>query len=93
VFDRLRGVNLELKPSKRNLFQKSVTFLGHVVSEQGIKTDPEKVKAVRERHEPKCLEDIRSFLGQVGYYRSHVLQYADIAAPLFDLTRKSRDWR
>jgi hypothetical protein len=64
------------------LFQKSVTFLGHVVSKQGINTDPEKVKAVHERHKPRCLEDVRSFLGVVGYYRSHVPQYADIAAPL-----------
>jgi hypothetical protein len=60
VFDILRGVNLKLKPAKCNLFQKSVTFLGHVVSEQGINTDPDKVKAVRERHvhEPRCLEDV-----------------------------------
>jgi hypothetical protein len=63
------------------------------VSEQDINTDPEKVKAVRERHEPRYLEDVRSFLGLVGYYCSHVPQYADIAAPLFDLTRKGRDWR
>jgi hypothetical protein len=79
VFDRLRGVNLKLKPAKCNLFQKSVTFLGHVVSEQGINTDPEKVKALRERLEPRCLENVGSFLGLVGYYRSHVPQYADIA--------------
>ena len=44
VFQRLRLANLKLKPSKCIFFQRSVTFLGHVVTEDGVRTDPEKIK-------------------------------------------------
>jgi hypothetical protein len=43
LFDRLRDTKLMLKPAKCSLFRPSVSFLGHVVSAQGINTDPEKV--------------------------------------------------
>jgi hypothetical protein len=75
VFDRLKGVNLKLKPTKCNLFQKS---------EQGINTDPDKVKAVRERNEPRCLEDVRSFLVLVGYYRSDYYTYSSVLCYFFE---------
>ena len=42
VLDRLKNAGLEIKPSKCHLMRKSITYLGHVVSEHGIKTDPEK---------------------------------------------------
>ena len=43
IFQRLRKAHLKLKPSKYHFFQKQVTFLGHIVSDQGINTDPDKV--------------------------------------------------
>lgn len=48
IFERLRDANLKLKPSKCNLFQKSVKFLGHVVSEEGVQTDPDKNRGNQE---------------------------------------------
>ncbi|CAC5375540.1 unnamed protein product [Mytilus coruscus] len=51
VFQRMREANLKLKPSKCILFQKSVKFLGHVVSEHGVQTDPEKIEAEHDGRE------------------------------------------
>lgn len=63
IFQRLKNANLKLKPSKCNLFQKSVKFLGHVVSDKGVHTDPDKTEAVRIWPVPKTVKEVRSLLG------------------------------
>lgn len=90
VLGRLRSAGLKLKPEKCSLMRKSVSFLGHVVSEAGIATDPEKIKAVAEWPEPTSVKEVRSFLGLAGYYRRFVKGFAEIAAPLHALTRKDQ---
>jgi transposase InsO family protein len=90
ILERLRKAGLKLKPEKCSLFQKSVSFLGHVVSEHGIGTDPKKVQAVTEWPVPSCVKDVRAFLGLTSYYRRFVQDYATIAAPLNALTRKNQ---
>ncbi len=92
VLDRLRHARLKLKPSKCHLFQKSVAYLGHIVSSEGVATDPEKVKAVAEWPTPKCVRDVRSFLGLASYYRKFIRRFAEIASPLHALTEKSREF-
>ena len=82
-----------LKPEKCDLFRKSVTFLGHTVDENGISTDPAKISALTKRPRPRSVEDVRSFLGLAGYYRDHIPNYADIAAPMTELTKKSKEWQ
>ena len=79
VLGRLRSAGLKLKPEKCALFQKSVSFLGHVVSDDGIATDPKKIKAVVEWPVPKTIREVRAFLGLAGYYRRFVLHFASIA--------------
>jgi len=69
VFERLRTAGLKLKPEKCFLLQKSVSFLGHVVSGHGIATYPSKIKFVAEWPTPRSLRDVRAFLGLAGYYR------------------------
>ena len=90
VFDRLRSAGLKLKPEKCTFFRHSVSFLGHVVSEAGIATDPEKVKAVADWPVPTSLREVRSFLGLASYYRRYVEGFAKIAAPLHALTKKGQ---
>ena len=90
VLERLRQSDLKLKPSKCRLMQLRVNFLGHVVSGDGIATDPEKVRLVVEWPVPRQLRDLRGFLGLTSYYRRFVKHYADIAAPLNALTKKGR---
>ena len=85
VFSRLHSHNLKLKASKCEFLKTSVTYLGHVVSEAGIHTDPEKTEAVRTWPVPKSVKDVRSYLGFTGYYRRFIRDYAKIARPLNDL--------
>ena len=88
VLRRLRSAGLKLKPEKCSLMQRSVFFFGHVVSGDGISTDPLKIKTVTEW--PVSVNEVRSFLGLAGYYRRFVKRYAQIAAPLHALTKKDQ---
>ena len=63
--------------------------MGHVVSDEGLSPDPAKVQAVRDWKVPETITDIRNFLGLAGYYHKFIPQFAKIAAPLTNLTRKN----
>jgi len=89
VFDRLERHTLKLKASKCHLFQRKVTFLGHVVSEKGIECDPDKITAIANWPRPKDVPEVRTFCGLASYYRSFVANFAHIARPLHELTRKN----
>ena len=88
VLDRLQRANLRLRPDKCRLFQRSVKYLGHVVSGDGVRCDPDKVSAVRDWPTPHCVSDVRSFLGLASYYRRFIPNFASVAAPLHKLTEK-----
>ena len=90
VLERLESAGLKLKPEKCNLMQKSVSFLGHVVSGEGIATDPAKTKLVSEWPVPTLVKEVRSFLGLAGYYHRFVKGYATIATPLNHLMKKDQ---
>ena len=82
VFSRLRQHGLKLKPSKCEFFKNRVQYLGHVVSESGVQTDPEKISALASWPEPDNIKSLRSFLGFTGYYRRFIKDYAKIVKPL-----------
>ena len=85
VFSRLQEHGLKLKPSKCEFFKSSVAYLGHVVSDRGVETDPDKIKALSEWPVPHNVKTLRSFLGFTGYYRRYIKDYARIVKPLNDL--------
>ena len=93
VLQRLRKAGLKLKPRKCHLLRQSVVYLGHVVSDDGVATDPEKVQVVREWPAPRKVTEVQSFLGLVGYYRRFIKAFADIARPLHRLTEKGREFK
>jgi hypothetical protein len=62
VFQQFREARLKLNPEKCQFFQKEVRYLGHIVTPEGITTDTEKLKGVREWPTPKQKHEIRSFL-------------------------------
>ena len=87
VFDRLREAGVLLKPSKCFFFKKKIHYLGHVVSPEGIGTDPAKIEAMKKFPRPETLTQLRSFLGLVGYYRKFIKQFSQVASPLYELTK------
>ena len=86
VFERLAKAGLKLKPSKCEFFRSSLKYLGHIVSKNGIATDPRKVKAILDWPRPKTVTEVRSFTGFTNYYRRFIKGYAQVARPLHELT-------
>lgn len=84
VFDWLRQHGLKLKPSKCQLVRKEVYYLGHLVSPEGVRTEPEKI--CRDWLRPINRKEVLQFLGFAGYYKRYVKGYSTIAAPLHRLT-------
>ena len=89
VLQRLRDAGLKLAPEKCFLFQKEVKYLGHVVSEKGITTDPDKVEAVRTWPKPTSFKELRSFIGFCSYYRRFIAGFVDIVQPLYKCLESS----
>jgi hypothetical protein len=93
VFQRFREARLKLNPAKCQLFRKEVRYLGHIVSPEGVTTDPEKLKAVREWPIPKNKHEIRSFLGLCTYYRRFISVFANIAKSLTKPTEQKQPFQ
>ena len=78
VFTKLRATNLKLKPSKCQLFQGSVVFLGHEVSASGVRPDPANTEKVAMWKTPQNASELRSFLGLASYYRKFCPNFANV---------------
>lgn len=87
VLDRLEEVGLKLSLDKCQFCQPKVKYVGHVISADGIATDPDKIAAVTNWPRPTDLKSLRSFLGFCGYYRRFVANYSSIVRPLTELTK------
>jgi hypothetical protein len=88
VLDAFAKVGLHLKPEKCEFHQQEVKYLGLIISTEGIKMDPKKIRAVQDWEPPINLKDGRSFLGFANFYHCFVRNYSRIVQPLTFLTRK-----
>jgi hypothetical protein len=74
VLQVLREHQLYAKLRKCSFYHKKIHYLGHIISEDGIGVDPEKIEAIREWSAPKNVTEVRSFMGLAGYYRIFILK-------------------
>ena len=89
VFQTLLEAGLKIKPGKCSFFRRSVSFLGQVVSKDGIETDREKTRTVTEWPVPTSVTEVRAFLGFASYYRRFVGDFSKLAGPLKVLLQKN----
>lgn len=92
VFRRLRNANLRLNPAKCHFCRSSLKYLGHIIDQDGIRTDPDKVSAIANWPTPTTARMVRQFLGVASWYRRFIADFPTIAAPLIRLTRKKEQW-
>ncbi|KAL6417766.1 hypothetical protein ACFW04_014363 [Cataglyphis niger] len=86
--ERLKKANLKLQPDKCEFLRKEVGYLGHIISDQGVKPDPAKIQAVKEFPTPRNAKNIKQFLGLAGYYRRFIPNFSKTARPLTNLLKK-----
>lgn len=89
IFDRFRDANIKLKPQKCTFAKDSVKFLGHIVSTDGIRPDPDKIEIVKSYPVPTSSKKIKQLLGLVSYYRCFIQDFSSIASPLYKLLKKN----
>lgn len=88
VFIRLRDAKFKIQLDKSEFLQPEVQYLGHIVTKDGIKPNPDKISAVKNFPLPKTQKDIKSFLGLIGYYRRFIKDFAKITKPMTSCLKK-----
>jgi hypothetical protein len=89
VLQRIREAGLKLSPEKCTFMQQEVEFLGHIISQNGLKTSDSKIEKILQWPKPINEDQLRSFLGLCGYYRRFIKNYCYLAAPLEKLCQNS----
>lgn len=89
MFSSLRSANLKLHLSRCIFAKKEVKYLGHIISKQGIRVNPENTEKVKTFPIPQSTKQVKSFLGMANYYRKFVKDYVRIASPLTSLLKKN----
>ena len=89
VLEKIGKAGLRINPEKCHLLRREVKYLGHVIDKDGVRTDPLKVEALKTFVKPKCVKNLRSFLGICNYYRRFIEGYAKKARVLEELCGKN----
>ena len=93
VLDCLKSAGLKIQPSKCHFLQKKVNFLGHIVSAEGVSPDPSKTSRVKEWPTPNSVLEVQQFLGLANCYRRFIMNFATIAKPLHQATKRTNSLR
>ena len=86
----LNRANLTINVAKSKFCFKELKYLGYIVGEGKLKTDPSKIEAILKYTYPKTVKQVRSFLGATGWYRKFIEHYATISAPIVETTKKAK---
>lgn len=92
VMNKLKEANLKIQLDKCEFFKKEVQYLGHTVSEEGVKPNTDKIEIIKTWPIPKTEKEIRQFLGTLGYYRRFIKDFAKLVKPLTALLRKDAEF-
>ena len=92
LLQRCRDVGIRLNKSKIKLRQKSLTFLGHLVTDKGLKSDPEKVKAIAAMPPPTDMEGVQRLNGFVKYLAKFLPKLSETMEPIRQLMRNDVPW-
>lgn len=93
VLERFEKYNVTINIDKCQFFRKQVSFLGHIISTEGIKMDTDKIKTIQDFKTPSKKKEIQSYLGFLNFYRKYVKKFAHIIEPLIELTRNNVKWK
>lgn len=95
VFGRFRSAGLKLGPRKCSFAQESCVFLGHLISKDGIRPPPDRVKAIQEYPQPTNIKELRRLLGLFNWFRKYIPNYSVKISPLTKLLKKGQNfqWR
>ena len=95
VLKLLKENNICLNEKKGEYSKTEVTFLGTIISREGLRMEPDKTRAIREWPVPKTVKEVQSFLGFANYYQKFIKNYSSYTTPLTQLTRKNQqfEWK
>ncbi|CAG4936898.1 unnamed protein product [Colias eurytheme] len=92
VLQRLQAAGLVLQREKCEYFKDEINYLGYIINKDGLKKNPDKVKAILEAPIPANLNQLQSFLGLINYYRCFIPDASTILSPLYELLKKGIKW-
>ena len=92
VLQRCKETGLTLGMAKCQFGLPQLVFIGELITKDGVKPDPDKIKAVHDMERPKCVKDVERFLGLVNYLARFIPDMSTIAAPLNQLRNKNTEW-
>jgi hypothetical protein len=90
LFEKLKGANITLNKKKCELLMKSVTYLGHLVTVEGILPDPNKIKSIAAFKAPQSITQAKSFMGMCNFFRRFIRGFSSIAKPIHDTTKNGK---
>ena len=92
VLKAVKQSGLKLNKSKCEFDMKEIHFLGHTISSEGVKADPQKITAITEMPNPTSVKELQRFLGLMNYVSKFIPKYSEITAPLRELLQKNVEW-
>ena len=86
--ERARKINLKLNSSKIKFKQSEIPYIGHIITANGLKPCPERIRAITDMKRPSCVKEVKQFIGTVNYLAKFVKNLSSLTEPLRRLEKK-----